>query len=195
MTTPKPKAILIGASAGGIQALQIILRGLPKLFSIPLVVVQHIAPGNGVDWQLVFGHDCALSMREALDKSPLRPGHVYFAPADYHLLIEIDGSLALTQDEPVCFSRPSIDVLFKSAGNVWQNEVCAILLTGASADGSRGLAHLHALGAYTIVQSPAEASHPVMPSSALEIFEPSAVLTLSEITEYLVLLDKGGVNV
>lgn len=184
--------IVIGTSAGGIQALQTIFKALPKNFSLPIVVTQHIAATVRVQLQLVFGANLEIIFEEAKDKTELLPGHVYFAPPNYHLLLERDHSLSVSQDEPVHFARPSIDVCFTSAAHSLGEQVCGILLTGANSDGAIGLRTIANNGGFTIVQDPKEAEFSTMPQSALDLFKPTAVLALKDIIQKIIYLANKG---
>lgn len=179
------RAVVIGASAGGIQALRVLLESLPKGFKPSVFVVQHIRPDCPSMLPELFGNVCVLPVLEAEDKQPIRPGTVIFAPPDYHLLVESRETLALSIDEPVKFSRPSIDVLFESAAAVFERELLAILLTGASADGSRGMALVRQLGGKAWVQCPSEAIASTMPESALALAGADAILRLQEMCDRL----------
>jgi two-component system chemotaxis response regulator CheB len=178
-------AVVIGASAGGVQALQVLLRALPASFAPALLVVLHLSPGRDSRLAALLGADCALPVAEALDKQPLRAGTVTLAPPDYHLLVEPDRSLALSVDEPVLFSRPAIDPLFDSAAAAFGPRLLAVLLTGASNDGSAGLAAVRARGGQAWVQEPASASVATMPAAALAHAGADAVLTLDEMCRRL----------
>jgi two-component system chemotaxis response regulator CheB len=184
-------AVAIGASAGGIDALGRVLPALPASLPVPVFVVLHLPrerPSLLVD---IFAPRCALTLKEAQDKEPVAPGTVYFAPPDYHLLLDrADGApvIALSSDEPVNYSRPSIDVLFESLGDVYGRRVVAAVLTGASQDGAEGLAAVQAGGGLTIVQRPDDAQVPLMAEAALGRVTPDWTLTLDEITEILLTL-------
>ncbi|WP_043696014.1 chemotaxis protein CheB [Luteibacter sp. 9133] len=183
---PEPLgAVVIGASAGGIQALRVVLEGLPQGFAAPVLIVQHIPrdrPSALVD---LFGAYCALPVMEAEDKQRLTGGTVVFAPPDYHLMVESRNALALSLDEAVVFSRPSIDVLFESAASVFGEALLAILLTGASADGSDGIAAVRRAGGKAWIQCPEEAAASVMPASALARAGADAVLRLQDMCDRL----------
>jgi two-component system chemotaxis response regulator CheB len=181
----KLDAVVIGASAGGIEALSKILPGLPATFPLPIAVVLHLAADRPSLLTTIFAPKCQLAVSEAEDKDRLSAGGIYFAPPDYHLLLETAGSLALSVDPPRHFSRPSIDVLFESAADCLHQRVLAILLTGASSDGAEGLKTLAAAGGLTIMQDPTEAYAPQMPRAALRLQEPSAVLSSLEIAAFL----------
>lgn len=174
-------AVVIGASAGGLQALQQLLASLPPDFQPPVLVVLHLPRDRPTKVPELLGQWCALPVREAEDKQPLQPGTVTTAPPDYHLLVETASSLALSMDEPVLFSRPAIDLLFSSAAAVFSKRLLAILLTGASADGSEGVAAVRRAGGIAWIQKPSDAHTPAMPAAALAHAGADAALTLNEI--------------
>lgn len=169
-----PQAIVIGASAGGVDALSALLPQLNPRAHYSALVVLHLRRERGSLLPRLFARQCAMTVREAEDKEPVRPGHIYFAPPDYHLLVECEDTageawLALSVDEPEHFSRPSIDVLFESAAECWGERVVGILLSGGNEDGAQGLDCIARAGGLTIVQDPAEAEVPRMPAAALEM--------------------------
>lgn len=188
-----PKLVVLGASAGGVTAIQHLLSRLPAEFRIPLVVVQHLPADAQIDPALVFSGaaNSARKILEATDKMSLMPSSVYFAPPGYHLLLERDLSVSLSQDELVHFARPSIDVTFESAADAFGDEACGILLTGANADGASGLQEMHAAGAITFVQDPTEAESRAMPAAALALFKPSFVGTIEAIAGKLLTIARG----
>ena len=141
-----PAVLVIGASAGGVAALQAVLGALPATLPVPVLAVLHLPRDRSSRIAEVLAPYCALPVREAEDKQPLLRGTVTFAPPDYHLLVEDAGSLALSVDAPVLFSRPAIDPLFESAAAVFGDQVLALLLTGASSDGSEGVAAVRGAG-------------------------------------------------
>ncbi len=170
------RAVVIGASAGGIEALSIILPSLPARLPIPVFVVQHLTRERPSLLVELFVERCGVRVCEALDNTPIEGGVLYFAPPDYHLLIDRGPRLALSVDAPVHYSRPSIDVLFESAADHYGAALLAILLTGANQDGARGIATIRARGGQTIVQDPASAQATAMPVAALELGMPDWVL-------------------
>ena len=182
---PRCRVIVVGASAGGMQACCSIFPGLPRDYPVPIVVVQHIHPGSGRYLGRGLQSVCALEVEVAEDKQPILPGRIYFAPCDYHLLIEREGTFSLSVDARVNHSRPSIDVLFESAARAWSIAVVGILLTGASRDGAEGLRAIKEAGGLSIVQDPKDAEYPVMPESALALSEPDRVLSIRNIGELL----------
>lgn len=172
--------VVIGTSWGGLAALSQIIAALPRDFSLPIGIVQH----RSKDSELLVGllQDLTpLCVRDAEDKEPLCAGTIYVAPPDYHMLVEQDY-VSLTVDSPVRFSRPSIDVLFKSASDTFGGNTIGVVLTGANEDGAAGLARIAARGGKTIVQNPAEAESPVMPQSAVNAVPGARVLPLNKIS-------------
>jgi two-component system chemotaxis response regulator CheB len=178
-------AVVIGASAGGVQALSVLLPALPAESSVSVFIVQHLPrdrPSLLVD---VFARKCLLRVREAEDKEPVVAGTVYFAPTDYHLLVDQGPQLSLSADDPVHHSRPSIDVLFESAAEIYRQRLLGIILTGANEDGACGLAAVHDAGGLTVVQEPETAHSPQMVISALNLRPADHVLSLERIAELL----------
>jgi two-component system chemotaxis response regulator CheB len=179
------EAVVIGVSAGGIKALSVILPALPAGYPVPILIVIHLPPARKSLIADLFRDKCRLDVREAEDKEPLAPGVVYFAPPDYHLLVEKDRSLSLSSEEPVMFSRPSIDVLFETAADAYGPALVGIILTGANPDGAHGLKAVKAAGGRAIVQTPAHAFAPAMPEAALQSCPEAAAMDLEEIAAYL----------
>jgi len=177
--------IAIGASWGGVQAIGTVLRGLPAEFPVPIVIAQHRGEETPSGLAEALGRRSVIRVVEANDKDVPEPGAAYLAPPGYHLLVE-RGSLALSTDDVVRFSRPSIDVLFESVADAYGDEAVGVILTGASDDGAAGLARIRARGGVTIVQEPASAERRTMPEAALASVEPSRVLALDEIAPFLV---------
>lgn len=178
-------AIVIGASAGGLAALSALVDGLPRDFRQPLLMVQHVPPYGSTHLVEIFQRKTALRVKEADDKEPVCGATLYFAAPNYHLLVEADLTLSLSQDEAMHFSRPSIDVLFESAADAWGERVAGILLTGASEDGAAGLEAIKRAGGMTIVQDPDEAEIQTMPLAALQRFAPDHILPLRDIHRLL----------
>lgn len=174
-------AVVVGASAGGVSALQTLTSRLPADFGIPVFVVLHVPRDRPNGLSELLGARCALPVSEAEDKQTVTGGNVVIAPPDYHLLIETRESVALSVDAPVLFSRPAIDVLFESAACVFGARLLAILLTGASTDGSEGVAAVRAVGGSVWIQDPADATAPLMPAAAIAHAGADAVLTLEQI--------------
>jgi two-component system chemotaxis response regulator CheB len=167
-------AVVIGASAGGIDALLVLLEPLRPPLAVPIIVVLHLPDNHESRLVQVFGYRLRVPVAEAQPHAPVRGDCVYFAPAGYHLLVEPDRSFSLSCDPPVLFSR-----LFESCAEAWGERLLGMLLTGANEDGARGLATIKALGGLTAVQDPAEAAHPAMPEAAMRLAHPQFVLPLA----------------
>ncbi|XCN75322.1 MAG: chemotaxis protein CheB [Candidatus Electrothrix aestuarii] len=163
----KYKAIVIGTSAGGIEAVVHILSELPAHFPLPIILVQHLHKNQDGSLIRFYNERLLLKVVEAEEKNRLQSGYVYLAPPDYHLLLERDETFSLSVDEKVNYSRPSIDVLFESAADVYGPGLVGIIMTGANHDGALGLQRIKALGGLTLVEDPATAKFSEMPRSAL----------------------------
>jgi two-component system chemotaxis response regulator CheB len=183
--------IAIGTSLGGLNALLSVVRQLPRDLPVALVVVQHRGVSQDTGLVDLLQQNTALTVVEAEDKMALRPGVVFVAPADYHLLVEDRESLALSTDAAVRSARPSIDVLFESAADAYGDALIAVLLTGASADGAAGLARVKQRGGRAIVQDPATAECATMPSAGIAATAVDYVLPLERIGEHLLSLAEG----
>ena len=177
--------IVIGASRGGLKALQALLGGLPGTFQMPLAVVLHRLGEADDLLQPALQKHSSLPVTEVLDKETIQCGHVYIAPADYHLLVE-PTYFCLSTDDPVLYARPSIDVLFESAADVFGKMVIGVILTGASQDGARGAAEIQRRGGTVIVQDPATAESPTMPAAALAATRTLLVQPLNQIATTLI---------
>ena len=185
MTPPNAQAIVIGASAGAFDALSMILPALPEDYPLPVVVVVHLPRDKDSILAELLNAKCQMKAREAEDKEFLRPGTIYIAPPDYHLLVEKDQSLSLSSEEEVLFSRPSIDVLFETAADAFGKNVTGIILTGANEDGAKGLKAIVDAKGHAIVQQPSMASAPMMPQAALKECPEAEILSLEDIALYL----------
>lgn len=184
-------AIVIGASAGGVEALMTLLPPLSAAFALPIVIVLHLPRDRPSLLTEIFARSCRLRVCEAQDKELVLPGTVYFAPPDYHLLIDEGPQLALSADEPIHHSRPSIDVLFESAVDVYGSRLLGIVLTGANDDGAEGLAAIHHTGGITIIQQPDSAQVKQMVLSAAQRNPASQLLDLPAIAALLQSFDRG----
>jgi two-component system chemotaxis response regulator CheB len=169
-----------------VDALSVVLPALPEQYPLPVLVVVHLPPDKKSVMAELFRARCRVEVKEAEDKEPARPGTVYFAPPDYHVLVEPDGRLSLSSEEPVIYSRPSVDVLFESAADAYGESLVAVVLTGASADGARGLKAVCEAGGTALVQDPATAHSAAMPQAALAACPGAAALPLGEIAARLV---------
>lgn len=174
----------IGASLGGTAALQKLLPTFPPEFSAAVTLVFHRGQGSGEALIRFLQKYCQLPVEEAQDKTLIAPGHLYFAPADYHLLVEGDH-FALSTEAAVSFARPSIDVLFESAAEVYGEAAVGVVLSGSGHDGAAGLAAIKQRGGLTLVQSPASAESHYMPEAAIATGMVDKVLSVEEMVPFL----------
>lgn len=179
------QAVVIGASAGGMKALQAILKSLPQDYSLPIMIVQHMHPESDEYMTKILNEECLLTVKQADEKESVKSGTVYFAPPNYHLLVEADKTLSLTVNERVCFARPSIDVLFETAADTYGESLIGIILTGGNYDGSRGLKRVKESGGLAIVQDPKSAEAESMPREAIAATKVDYILPLNEIGPFL----------
>lgn len=186
-----PRIIVIGTSLGGLNALTQLLQRLPASLPVPVAVVQHRGVGDDRGLVELLNQRSNLKVLDAEDKMTVSPGHVYLAPPDYHLLVEEDGTLALSTDAHVRSARPSIDVLFESAARAFGPQAIAVVLTGASADGADGLRCIKEKGGVAIVEDPSTAECAIMPAAALAAAPVASVLPLNRISDYLTALVDG----
>jgi two-component system chemotaxis response regulator CheB len=187
--------VVIGGSAGGIDALLTLLPALPAGFALPTVCILHLPPDRESRLAELFGTRVALPVREAADKEPIAPGTIYFAGPGYHLSIEpaTDGDgpcFSLSCEPPVNFARPALDVLMESAADAYGPRLAGVLLTGANHDGAAGMERIKQCGGLTVVQDPAEAQAATMPEQAILRCAPHLVLPLARIAALLPLLEK-----
>ena len=172
--------IVVGGSWGGMSAVGRLLEDLPADFPAPVVVVLHRGEGSGDALSGILGRRGPLPVRDVDDKSELTNGCVHVAPSGYHLLVE-RGSLALSTDSAVHYSRPSIDVTFESAAEAYEDRVVGVILTGDNQDGAAGLAEIKRFGGVAIVEDPETAERPIMPRAAIAKVKPDAILPVEEI--------------
>ena len=175
------EAIVIGTSAGGLNALKIILKRLPIDFPIPILIVQHLKADSGDFWINNLNDQCKIRVKEAEEKEEITKGNVYIAPPDYHLLIEVDRTISLSQEGKVNFSRPSIDVLFETASDAYHEKLLGVVLTGASKDGAWGLRKVKRNGGITVVEDPDTAEFKLMPLEAIRASKVDYIISLKEI--------------
>lgn len=175
----------IGTSWGGLAAMTKLLGALPGDFSLPVVVVQHRGKDSDRLLSELLQDATDLKVCEVEDKEPLVPGTVHIAPANYHVLIDA-GYLSLTIEEPVRFSRPSIDVMFGSAADTYGSGAIGVVLTGANEDGARGLSHIVKRGGRALVQDPKTAEIPIMPVAAIKAVPGAEVLPLDALAPRLI---------
>ncbi len=177
------ECVVIGCSAGGIEALSQIFRALPDDFGLAIIVVIHLSKNSPSFFQDCFSRHTKVPIKEADEKEPVRPGNIYFAPANYHLLMEADKTFSLSTEAPLRFSRPSIDIFFETAADCYRDSLLGIILSGANADGSQGLQKIKSLGGTTLVQDPSTAAFPEMPQSAVSYAD--FVYDLSKIAAFV----------
>lgn len=185
------EAVVLGASAGAIEALSVLLTVLEDDYALPLMIVVHSPPDPPSVVADLFQAKCRVEVKEAEDKEPIRGGVIYFAPANYHMLVEPDRRLSLSVDDPVLFSRPSIDVLFESAADAYGPNLAGVVLTGASSDGAQGLRAVCEAGGLGIVQDPKSAHAAAMPQAAVDACPDACVLSLIQIATVLRDLSRG----
>lgn len=172
--------VAIGASLGGLEALQRILSALPAQLGASVVIAQHRRRDPDSQLCALLGRRCSLPVCEPEDKTPLEVDRVYLAPADYHLLVE-QGWLALSVDAPVCYARPSIDVLFESVADAYGSAALGVMLTSSNHDGAEGLAAIERAGGHALVQEPSTAESAVGPLAALAKLRVRTALSLDQI--------------
>jgi two-component system chemotaxis response regulator CheB len=178
-------AVVVGVSAGGFQALHTILPMLPRAFPAPVIVVQHRMAGEDDYFVESLNSKSLVTVKEAEEREEIRPGTAYIAPGGYHLLVEKDHTFSLSVDEPVCYARPSIDVLFETAARVYGSHLVGIILTGANSDGSNGIKTIKQGNGLTIAQDPETAEVNLMPLSAIATHCIDFILPLEDIPSFL----------
>jgi two-component system chemotaxis response regulator CheB len=176
--------IVIGVSAGGLFALSFLLEKLPTAYPIPLIIVQHRSKDQLELLEEILQHRCSITIRQANEKEKIESGVVYLAPPAYHLLVEMDRTFSLSSDEHV-LSKPSIDVLFESAAEVFNEKLIGIVLTGSNSDGSKGIIAVNKYGGLTIAQEAKDAQYPFMPQAAINTGKVNYVWRLPEIQKFL----------
>ena len=177
--------VAIGVSLGGTHALRVLLPGLRANFPATLAVVFHRSKDSDESLIRLLQKNCAIKVEEAQDKTPILPGHVYVAPADYHLMVE-DDHFALSTEGAISYARPSVDVLFESVAEAYGKNAAGVILTGAGRDGAQGIMEIKRAGGLTIVQAPETAECPDMPTAALATTKVDQVLALEQIAPFLV---------
>ena len=181
----KYEAIVIGVSAGGLGALTKVLPALNEKMKLPVLIVQHLRVDSDDFMAKHLSTICRRKVKEAEDKEPIEPGTVYFAPPNYHLLVEPDKTISLSTEGRVNYSRPSIDVLFMAAADVFYNKLIGIILTGANSDGTNGAIRIKKRGGLVIVQDPKTAEADAMPLSAIEKTDVDHIVPLNELGEFI----------
>lgn len=179
------RAVVIGGSAGSVDAITHVLSALPEQYEVPVIAVIHLPPDSKSLLPEILQPHCKLAVQEIEDKMPLLPGHVYIAPPDYHVLPETDGTLSLSAEEEVLFSRPSIDVLFETAADSYDGRVVGVVMTGGNEDGANGLRRIMEAGGTGVIQDPASAYAPMMPRAAEKACPKAPLMTLAQIGRFL----------
>lgn len=182
-------AVVIGGSAGGVDALVALLPTIPADYALPVFCILHLPGDSESRLAELFDERLPVPVREAMDKGEIVPGTVYFAGPGYHLSVEQDRTFSLSCEPPVHFARPAIDILMESAADAYGAGLAGILLTGANHDGADGMARIRACGGFTVVQDPDDAQVPVMPLEAIRRSAPNLVLPLSAIQALLPMLE------
>ncbi|WP_456312553.1 chemotaxis protein CheB [Pseudomonas shirazensis] len=188
--TPKCSVVIIGGSAGSLNAILRILPDVPVLNSFALVIVVHRRSTDDLTLEELLKLKTKITVKAVEDKMPLLPGFIYIAPSNYHLLFEKDDFLALDTSEKVNYSRPSIDVSFESAAEIYGDRLVGILLSGSNSDGTDGLKAIHNAGGLIIVQDPASADMPFMPNNAIINTTPDFILDVEGILKFILSVNK-----
>ncbi|RWW98759.1 chemotaxis protein CheB [Flavobacterium cerinum] len=183
------KLLIIGGSAGSLEVLMKILPGLNTLPSFAIVLVLHRKSTEDTTLEELIAIKTNIPVREVEDKTPLLPGYLYVAPSDYHLLFEKNDVLSLDISEKVNYSRPSIDVSFESAAEIYGKSLVGLLLSGANADGTEGLLAIKKAGGTTVVQNPESAQMPTMPQNAITYTAPDYILDIEHILKFITLIN------
>lgn len=178
------RAIVIGTSAGGLEALKTVLFKIKKV-TIPIIIVQHLSPRHQSYLPSILSQQTPHTIKEIDEKERIESGIIYIAPPNYHVLIEKDFTFSLTTDERVSYARPSIDVTFETASDAYGRLLIGVLLTGANHDGAKGIETIARNGGYTIVQDPKTAYADEMPTFALERIKPSYLGGLEDIGHHI----------
>lgn len=183
------KLLIIGGSAGSLEVLMKILPGINIIPSFAIVLVLHRRSTEDATLEELIAIKTSIPVKEVEDKTPLLPGYLYVAPSDYHLLFEKNDVLSLDISEKVNYSRPSIDVSFESAAEIYGENLVALLLSGANADGTEGLLAIKNAGGTTVVQNPESAQMPTMPQNAITYTSPDYILDVEHILKFITLIN------
>ncbi|WP_338871139.1 chemotaxis protein CheB [Spirosoma sp. SC4-14] len=179
------KAVVIGGSTGSLDVLLRILPALQPAMPFTVIIVLHRKNSGDSTLEHLLAGKTSIPVKEVDDKEPLLPAHIYVAPADYHLLIENDFTVSLDDSEKVNYSRPALDVTFESAADVYRNTLVGILLSGANADGTKGLAAIKRMGGITVVQNPSTAQAAFMPQQAILNTTIDHILDIPELIQFI----------
>jgi two-component system chemotaxis response regulator CheB len=179
------KAIIIGGSAGSFQVVVNILNALPKNFSIPVFMCLHRLKHVRSGFVEALSLKSNIPVIEPFDKETIKAGKAYLAPANYHMYIEVGNRFALSTEEPLNHSRPSIDLSFFTAAQAYRDKLIGIILSGANKDGANGLRKIADLGGLTIVQDPNDCEVPTMSEASLHLTKVNYVLSSEKICNFL----------
>ena len=182
------RALAIGGSAGSFQVVIRMLESFRPSLPIPVFLCLHRLKQVRTGFEETLNYNSSLQVREPFDKENIRPGRVYLAPSNYHMLIERDYRIALSTDKPVLHSRPSIDVCFASAADAYADGLLCILLSGANQDGTAGVAAVRSSGGAVVIQDPADCEISTMCESAIKLTKPDQILTIPNLIEFISLL-------
>ena len=182
---PRVEMLVMGASAGGINTLGFIFERFGKDFPLPVLVTKHVGVRDEYSMLRFLSSQSQLPVEVAMDKESIKQGHIYLAPAGYHMQLEERGVISLSVDERVCHVRPAIDVLFQSAADVYGEALAAVVLSGANEDGSKGVCRVKRSGGITIAQTPQTADIGVMPASAIKTGCIDYVVDLEQLPGFL----------
>jgi two-component system, chemotaxis family, protein-glutamate methylesterase/glutaminase len=180
------KALVIGGSAGSFPLIVKILSSLPKNYPLPVFLCLHRLKDVRQGFVEALSIKSAIPIIEPDDKQSIKPGIAYLAPSNYHMLIEVGNTIALSTDRMVKYSRPSIDLTFDSASHVYRDKLVAVIVSGANSDGAAGIQMAKERGALTLVQDPSEATIQTMPASAIQATTIDKVLKIDDIVNFLI---------
>jgi chemotaxis response regulator CheB len=176
--------VVVGASAGGLVALTALLAAIDPAFALPILIVQHLAPDHPSMLVHLLQQNSALPVHQAVDGDAPLPGHVYVAPPDHHLVVA-EGRLRLTHEDPVRFSRPSVDVLFESVAKSYDGSVIGVVLSGSGSDGTGGARAIRAKGGRIVVQDEESATNYGMPGAVVAAGAADEILCIPDMVTYL----------
>ncbi len=185
------EVVVIGSSWGGLKALSVLLARLNGDFPLPILIVQHQHRNSAGLLAGILKERTLLNVVEAEEKDSIKPGNIYIAPAGYHLLIESDKTVSLSNDDLVNYSRPSVDVLFESAAEVYREKTIGVVLTGANNDGAQGMKRIKQFGGLAMVQNPKTAEADSMPRAAIKTADVDYIATLEDIADLLIKYSSG----
>ena len=179
------KVVIIGGSAGSLQVLLQILPFVEKTVSFAIVIVVHRKNSDEQTLEDLIALKSKIKVKEVEDKVKLEAGFIYISPSNYHLLFEKNETLSLDTSEKINYSRPSIDVSFESAAEIYGQNLVGILLSGSNSDGTAGSRAIQAAGGISVVQNPLSADMPFMPNNAILHTVPDFILDTEEILEFI----------